>query len=68
VADTPVRAGENSGRTVTTINNVLSVTKLGPLGEAPSQYTLAKPANDKEGVAVIVQGRNLGPIVAAALL
>ena len=68
VADTPVRAGENSGRTVTTINNVLSVTKLGTLGDAASQYTLAKPARESDGVAVIVQGRNLGPIVAAALL
>jgi len=68
---TPIRRGENGGRTLTYHNVVRSIERLGtwdgsamtiPLGISPS----AMEARD--GCVVIVQGESLGPVLGAAVM
>lgn len=67
-AATPVAVGENGGRTLDSINNVLSIRHLGTLTGAAASFAVAEPAGRGEGIAVIVQRQNLGPVLAAAVL
>jgi hypothetical protein len=65
VIEVPVARGENRGRTLGHANVVRSLARLG--GWDGASVTLALPqAGDGLATAVLVQGRNGGPILAAA--
>ena len=61
---TPVRRGENAGRTVTEVNVVRSLTPVGTWTGAPLQLALARPAGQR--TAVLMQGED-GHIIGAAV-
>jgi hypothetical protein len=63
-AVTSVRAGENSGRTLETFNNVTHIQHLGPFEAGVLRLQPLKPPED--GLAVFVQSPNAGPILGAA--
>ncbi len=65
-ASTQVLAGENGGHTLTSINNVTSVSKLGTWQGTTSDYTLPLVPSPDDGIAVLVQEENHGHIVTAA--
>jgi len=65
-AQTAVKNGENGGRTLESINNVLSLTSLGTLNKGKGHFTIDAPKNASEGVAVIVQKPNHGQVLGAA--
>lgn len=62
---TAVLAGENSGQTVEGINNVTSMERLGSYDNAAATYQIGKPVGG-EGLVVIVQASNIGPVLGAA--
>jgi hypothetical protein len=61
----PIRAGENTGRTLPIKNVVKSLTRLGSWRGVAARFTLP-PAPQGLATAVLVQTRGLGPILAAA--
>ncbi len=61
----PVRAGENTGRTLPIKNVVKSLTRLGDWRGPATRFALP-PAAPGLATAVLVQTRGLGPILAAA--
>ena len=64
---TSVARGENSGRTLTNINNVSHIEKLGNW-QAGSDFDheTALPVSPQEGVAIIAQADGQGPVIGAA--
>ena len=66
-AQTPVEHGENNGRLLSNINNVLSVKKLGSLEDRTATWHLDKPGDTNEGLAIIIQTKNQGPVLGFAL-
>jgi hypothetical protein len=63
-AATKIRAGENSGRTLETYNNVTHIRRLGVFATGTTQLPpLAAP---DDGVAVLVQARGIGAVIGAA--
>jgi hypothetical protein len=61
----PVRAGENTGRTLPHRNVVKALVRLGAWTGAPARFTLP-PAPAGLSTAVLVQSHGAGPILAAA--
>ena len=61
----PVKAGENTGKTLPIRNVVRSLTRLGTWNGASATYRFAIAPGGLDSV-VIVQGRDGGPILAAA--
>ncbi len=64
---TQVKAGENRGETLNTVNSVTSITRLGEWQEKPARFEVAAPTRADEGVAVIVQNTQTGQILASAI-
>lgn len=65
-AQTAVGAGENNGRMLISINNVVSIENLGPYKNPMSLFVVNKP-NADQGLAIIVQANNVGPILGAGV-
>ncbi len=65
-AMTEVANGENGGRKLENINNVISLRHIGDIDNNSVTFALAKPDLTQEGVAIIIQQKNLGAIVGAA--
>ena len=66
---TPVGRGENSGRTLTNTNVVRSMQKIGEWdGEAVDITTQLASGSERDGVAIIVQEGNTGPVLGATLV
>lgn len=65
VIQVPVKAGENNGKTLPQRNVVRRLVRLGDWTGAASRYRAPKTEPGLAG-AVLVQGRNSGPILAAA--
>jgi len=61
----PVKAGENNGKTLPQRNVVRRLTRLGDWNGAVADYRLPRAVPGLAG-AILVQGRNGGPILAAA--
>ncbi len=61
----PIRAGENTGRTLPIKNVVKSLTRLGDWRGQAVRFVLP-PASPDLATAVLVQTKGLGPILAAA--
>lgn len=61
----PVRAGENTGRTLPHKNVVKSLIRLGGWSGAPARFALP-PAGPGVATAILVQKKDAGPILAAA--
>jgi len=61
----PIRAGENTGRTLPIKNVVKSLTRLGDWRGPAARFALP-PAAPGLATAVLIQTRGLGPILAAA--
>ena len=61
----PIRAGENTGRTLPIKNVVKSLTRLGAWHGPATRFALP-PAEPGLATVVLVQTRDLGPILAAA--
>ena len=65
-AVTPIRAGENGGRTLETFNNVTHIQRLGTFKAGALRL---EPLNRPEdGLAILVQSPNAGAILGAAVL
>lgn len=64
---TPVKAGENRGETLATVNSVTSIASLGSWQGKAADYEIAAPKNASEGIAVVVQNTQTGQILAAAI-
>ena len=64
---TPVKAGENRGETLATVNSVTSITPLGSWQGKAADYEIAAPQNASEGIAVVVQNEQTGQIYASAI-
>jgi hypothetical protein len=62
----PIRAGENNGRTLPHTHVVREVRRLGAWDGAAQTYRLPAPTQPGLRVAVLVQGRDGGPIIGAA--
>ncbi len=65
-ASTNVAAGESGGKILNSINNVKSIKRLPLLVADPMTYRVMKPENAEEGLAILVQTDNYGPIIGAA--
>lgn len=65
VVQVPIRAGENTGRTLPIKNVVKSLTRLGEWRGSAARFAVP-PAAPGLATAVLVQTRSLGPILAAA--
>ena len=63
--EVPVRAGENTGRTLPHKNVVKSLARLGGWSGAPEHFALP-PAAPGLATAILVQKKDAGPILAAA--
>jgi hypothetical protein len=63
-AATPIRGGENGGRTLETYNNVTHVRRLGAF--APGTFKLAPLNTPDDGLAIIVQASGMGGVLGAA--
>ncbi len=64
--DVRVRTGENAGKTVTHVNVVRELTRLGPWSGRMRSYPAAAPVAPGLTTLVLVQGAKGGPILAAA--
>jgi hypothetical protein len=64
---TPVKAGENRGETLNTVNSVTSISRLGTWQNKAASYEVPAPANTGEGVAVVIQNQQNGQILASAI-
>jgi hypothetical protein len=62
----PIRAGENSGKTLPHKNVVRSLTRLGGWTGAPARFRLPPAGDPAWSTAVLVQAADAGPILAAA--
>jgi hypothetical protein len=65
-AQTEVKHGENGGRTLENINNVLMLTSLGTLQNGKGNFMIDAPKIASEGIAVIVQKPHHGRVLGAA--
>jgi hypothetical protein len=65
VIETPVRAGENAGRTLPHKNVVRALVHLGSWSGRPARFSLPK-RNDGLAAAILVQAPDGGPILAAS--
>jgi hypothetical protein len=65
VVQVPVRAGENTGKTLPLKNVVRTLTRLGGWTGQPARFALP-PAQPGLSTAILVQTRGAGPILAAA--
>lgn len=64
---TQVKAGENRGELLNTVNSVTSITRLGEWQNAAATFEVPAPARADEGVAVIVQNAQTGQILASGI-
>ncbi len=62
---TDVTSGENSGHTLNTVNSVLEMTRLGTLEPHESDFHFPLPESHSDGIAILVQNDNAGPILSA---
>ncbi|WP_144186598.1 DUF1223 domain-containing protein [Elioraea rosea] len=58
-----VAGGENAGRTLEHANIVRQAGIVAVVEETPAVVTIDRPSLEADGVALILQGRNLGPVV-----
>ena len=65
VVQVPVRAGENTGRTLPHKNVVRELVRLGGWTGQPARFALP-PASPGLSTAILVQTKDAGPILAAA--
>lgn len=64
-AVTSVQAGENRGRTIENINNVVHITRLGTWNRKPQDYQLRLSDLAADGVAILLQADAQGQIIGA---
>jgi hypothetical protein len=64
---TPVKAGENRGETLKTVNSVTSITRLGEWTQKTASFTVPAPASNSEGLAVLLQNEKTGQILASVI-
>lgn len=63
---TLIEAGENRGRNIESVNNVVRITQLGTWDKTAKHFELPLSGVGKDGIAIIVQAEAQGRIVGAA--
>lgn len=66
-ATTQVKAGENRGETLQSVNNVTAIERLGSWQNKAADFTTKAPAASGEGVAILVQNTQTGHILGSAI-
>lgn len=66
-SSTDVKSGENSGRRLSSINSVTDIEKLGTTNGTEQTYALPLSDKTQQGIAIILQEKDQGVILSAAM-